>query len=478
MTAASLPFVAAYRPPAPVPHAAPLKPRQYIRALTDNPLTIWTQAQFEEPYVEIDGWLLGPRLIINDPDGIRHVLVDNEANYLRDDLQKRILTRTIGLGLFAAEGQAWRAQRRILAPLFAPRAVGGFLPAMAEAAAAGARRLADLPEGSVIDAAPLMSAIALDVLERTLFREGFGVPLAELSRHSNAFIEGAGGVSLLDLFRLPSWIPTLRALRAHRSRRFIGDMVDRMVAERRARLAAGAGGSGEGEIRDLLALLLDAADRETGIGLSDREVRDNVLTFIGAGHETTAGALAWTLLLLSGAPDVRAAVEAEIDSVLGTGPVTAETVADLVLTRATIEEAMRLYPSAPFLGRAAVKDDVIGGRPVKAGTIVMIVPWIIHRHQRLWSDPGLFDPGRFMPGRRDSIPRYAYLPFGAGPRVCIGSVFALQEAVIVLANALRDHRFDLVEGARIEPTQRITLRARYGIPMRVSRRRSSDRQVG
>ncbi|MEJ1158662.1 cytochrome P450 [Prosthecomicrobium sp. N25] len=460
--AAAAPF-ARYRPPAPEPLERPLGTLAFLRALTSNPLNVWTRQAYEEPFVDLPGNVIGPRLLVNDPEAIRRILVENEGNYLRDDLQLRILRRTIGLGLFTAEGAAWRAQRKVVAPLFSARAVSGFLPAMAAAAEAGIERLSASPDGTVLDVAEQMSTIALDVLERTLFRDGFRTPLAEVGRHSKRFVDGAGAVTILDVLGLPEWIPGLRLLRVRSDQRALSAMVDRMIAARRA---APPKPDGEGpETRDILSALLAAADRETGIGLSEREVRDNVLTFIGAGHETTGYALSWALFLLSGAPDVRAAAEAEADAVLGSDREAPAGIADLPLVRAVIEESMRLYPTAPFLSRVARQDDVIGGRPIRAGSLVLIVPWLLHRHRRLWSDPDVFDPGRFLPDRRESVPRFAYLPFGAGPRVCIGSAFALQEATLVLARILSRFRFDLAPGHVIEPVQRITLRPRGGMPM-------------
>jgi cytochrome P450 len=461
-------FVPHFRPPAPVPHEKPLGTLAFFRALTSNPLTIWMREHFEEPFIELPDNILGPRVVVNDPEAIRRILVENESNYVRDDLQLRILRRTIGLGLFTAEGAAWRAQRKAVAPLFTPRAVASFLPAMAEATEAGMARLETRRDGEIVDIATEMSTVALDVLERTLFREGFRTDLAEVSRHSKRFVEGAGVVTILDVLHAPEWIPGIRLWRVRRDQEALSAMVERMIEARRASVAAA--GDGE-EVRDILSALLTAANRETGIGLSDQEVRDNVLTFIGAGHETTAYTLAWALYLISQAEDVRVALEAEIDRVRPEGPIVAEDLGSLVLVKAVIEETLRLYPTAPFLSRVAREADTVGGRPIRAGDLVLMVPWILHRHRKLWSEPDLFDPGRFLPERRDQIPRFAYLPFGAGPRVCIGSAFALQEATLILARLLRDWRLDLAPGHRIEPVQRITLRPAGGMPMRLTRRR-------
>lgn len=471
MTAAPPAFVPSFRPPAPKPHPAPLGTLAFLRTLTHNPVEAWTEAHFTEAFVPMSANVLGERIVVNDPDAIRHILVDNEANFTRDGLQLRVLHRTIGRGIFSAEGPAWRSQRKAVAPLFTPRAAAAFLPAMAAAADAAVERLAAKAGGTAIDMAAEASFLALDVLARTLFRDGFGVPLETLGRDSGALVEGAGSVSILDVVHAPEWLPGLRMLRTWPARRRLARMVDTMLASRRAALARGEG-PGE-DAADILSVLLSAAGRDEGdrSGLSEQELKDNVITFVGAGHETTGNALAWAIYLLSQADDVRVAVEAEVDAVLGDGPMEAEALDRLTLVRAVVEETLRLYPTAPFLSREARADDVVAGRPVKAGTAVLIVPWLIHRHRKLWTDPEVFDPGRFLPGRRETIPRYAWLPFGAGPRVCVGAAFAMQEAVLVLAALIRAFRFALAPGHRVEPLQRITLRPAGGMPMIIERRR-------
>ena len=216
---------------------------------------------------------------------------------------------------------------------------------------------------------------------------------------------------------------------------------------------------------DLLTRLLDARDPQTGEALGEADIRANILTFIGAGHETTANALTWSLYLLSGDPAWRAEVEAEVDGWDEDGDV-----ASLARVRATLDEAMRLYPPAPSLSREAIGPDQLGEQYVPAGAIVIVAPWVLHRHRKLWDAPEVFDPGRFMPGRRESIDRFAYLPFGAGPRICIGMGFALQEATLMLATILRQWRLDLAPGHVVEPVQRVTLKPKGGLPMILRRR--------
>jgi cytochrome P450 len=199
-------------------------------------------------------------------------------------------------------------------------------------------------------------------------------------------------------------------------------------------------------------------------------VRTNIVTFIGAGHETTANALSWSLYLLSQDERARAHVEGEVDEVLGDGPIEPHHLERLVYTRAVIDEAIRLYPPAPYMSRTALEDDRIGDLEIPAGSMVVIAPYVLHRHRKLWDEPDAFRPERFLPENRKRIDRFAYLPFGAGPRVCIGASFSLQEAAIVLATIARSMRLDLIEGHEVAPVQRITLRPRGGLPMRLTQR--------
>lgn len=450
---------ALFRPPAPTPLARPPDLFAFLKSARTNPLTSWTAAHFEMPILAADG-VLGRVTVISDPAAIRHVLVDNAKGYRKDDLQRRVLAPGLGNGLLTADGDEWKAQRRALASLFTPRTVVGFAAPMKEATDRLVRRLRRRGEGRPVDAALEMTRVTLDVLERTIFTQGLARDPDALSGAITRYFEAIGPIDPLDVFGLPSWIPRIGRLRARPALRFFAEVVGELIDARKALLARG-----EPAPRDLLTLLLEAVDPETGRGLSDVEVRANVITFIGAGHETTANALAWSLFLLSQAPDIRARLEAEVDALSGEAALL--DLDSLPLTRAVVDEAMRLYPPVPFLSRAAVADDRVAGYRIPKGSLVMIAPYVLHRHKRLWTDPDAFDPDRFMPARRAEIDRFAYLPFGAGPRVCIASSFAVQEAVIVLAALARAVRLDLEPGHKVTPVHRVTLRPAGGLPMRV-----------
>ena len=453
-----------FRPPAPDPRRTPGDLFDFLKAARTNLLTTWMDQHFEEPVIAGEG-VLGRLTVVSDPAAIRHILVDNAANYRKDDLQLRVLAPGLGRGLLTAEGEEWRLQRRTLAPLFNPRTVTGFVPAMAEAAERLVRRWLRRREGRALDAAVEMTRVTLDVLERTIFTHGLARDPDALGRAITRYFEAVGPLDPLDVFGLPDWIPRIGRLRARPAIRFFEEVVRELVETRKALLA-----TGEKAPRDLLPLLLEPADPETGKGLTDAEVGANLVTFIGAGHETTANALSWSLYLVSQDAVARARIEREADEVLADGGVSAAKLEQLVFTRAVVEEAMRLYPPVPVLSRSAIGDDRIGDLKIPRRSIVTIPPYVLHRHRRLWQEPDAFWPERFLPERRSSIDRFAYLPFGAGPRVCIGASFSLQEATIVLATIVRHVRLDLVAGHRVSPLHRVTLRPQGGLPMVLTRR--------
>ncbi|MBE7197860.1 MAG: cytochrome P450, partial [Parafilimonas terrae] len=275
-----------------------------------------------------------------------------------------------------------------------------------------------------------------------------------------------GKLDPLDVLDMPDWIPRLGRLRNRPHLKFFEEAVDSMLARRRAALARDP----DGAPPDLLTLLLRATDPETGTSLSDVEIKANLVTFIIAGHETTSNALTFALYLLSQDSEARDRAEAEVDRAMPDGRLPQGYAEALPFTRAVIDEAMRLYPPAATISRQAAGPDRLGGLPIRAGTTVVVAPWVLHRHKLLWDDPTSFVPERFLPGNRGSIDRFAYLPFGAGPRVCIGASFALQEAVAVLATVTRGFRLTLAPGHEVMPVQRVALRSRGGMPMAVRRR--------
>jgi cytochrome P450 len=451
------------RPPAPRPLDAPLGPFSTMRALRRNPIETWTKAHFELPIL-IGPTILGTIAVLNDPVAIRRVFIDNAANYRKDALQKRVLGPSLSEGLLEAEGDDWRFQRRTLAPLFTPKTVNSFARAIAAAAEDLVARWLRLPEEQIIDVRPEMARVTLDVLGRTIFSEGLGQDVDQFVAATAGYFATFGRLDIFDLLDLPEWLPRLSKLGHSSAESFLASVVETIIARRKRLLAKDKARAP----RDLLTLLFEAQDPQTGAGLSDTEVKANILTFIGAGHETTANALTWSLFLISQSEEWRARLAAEASAVLS-GPIE-EYATRLLETRAVIEEAMRLYPPVASMSRQAIGPDDLAGKRIRKGNLVMVSQWVLHRHHVLWEKPDCFDPRRFLPGSREKIDRFAYLPFGAGPRVCIGAFFSLQEAAIILAYIMRFFSLELKKNHVVKPVQRITLKPDGGLPMILRRR--------
>ncbi len=451
----------AFRPPAPTPRDAPLGPLGMIRVLRRNPIESWTRLHFERPILTGTS-LLGEGAFVSDPAAIRRIFLDNAENYAKDDLQRRVLGPGLGKGLLITEGETWKAQRRALAPLFTPKTVASFTQSMAQASDVLVARWRRRRDGRPLDIQMEMWRLTLDILGRTIFSDGLGRDPKEFVTALGRYFETIGRLDIADLLDFPDWVPRVNRMRSQPALDFFAEVVDSLIARRRALIAENPTAAP----RDLLTLLLEAQDPQTGTGLSEVEVQANIVTFIGAGHETTANALTWSLYLLSNAPEWQERLAAEADAVLDEPDLRVDA---LVATRAVVEEAMRLYPPVASLSRVALGPDDLAGRRIRKGALVLVAPWVLHRHRRLWDEPELFDPRRFLPGRREAIDRFAYLPFGAGPRVCIGAAFALQEAVIALAKMMQAFRVEPAPGV-VEPVQRITLRPRGGMPLILRRR--------
>jgi cytochrome P450 len=437
-----------------------------LLALQRNPIEVWWEGDFERP-VSIGQTIFGLRGATHDPAAVRRIFLDNAANYRKDDLQLRILRPGLGNGLLTAEGEEWRVQRRALAPLFSPRQTAEFAPAVHRVGRAAVERLSRRRDGAVADVGALMSRLTLEVLEQTLFSQGLGLEPSAFQRAVSSYFETIGRIDPLDLLGAPDFVPRLRRRRGRAALEFFDSAVDAIIEKRRALLSQGAEAP-----RDLLTLLMSAKDPENGRAIAEADVRANIVTFINAGHETTANALTWTLFLLSQSPEWRERAEADADQAFDADQSVATERCEIL--RAVFEEALRLYPPAAMLARQAIADDQLAGVHIPAGAVITISPYVLHRRKGLWDHPDAFDPSRFLGERRDRIDRFAYIPFGAGPRVCIGMAFAMQEGIILLAHFLRAFRFELVEGHQVMPMQRVTLRPRNGMKMHVKSRFSVE----
>jgi cytochrome P450 len=443
-----------------VPAPGPLQTLSILRRTVRNPMESWPPEVYAEGLVRTV-FIGRTTFFVSDPDLIQQVLVDDADKLEKAEPMRRALEPALGQGILTAEGQRWRLQRRTAAPVFRPNHVNSFIPAMIEAARRTRDRWAAMPSGAPLEANSEMMHLTFEIIMETMLSGAGDVDTAAVERSMSDFLESTSWAIALSALRAPLWMPFPGKIRAERGQDYLRVFTARRVAERRA----------SGERRDdLLSLMLDAKDPETGEGLSEPDIVDNILTFIGAGHETTALALTWTFFLLSRHPDIEARVLEEIRAVTGGAPLEAGQVANLTYTRQVIQESMRVYPPVAMVVRQAVEAFELGGEQVKPGDNVFVPIYAVHHHKALWSDPEVFDPERFAPDAVRGRHRWSYLPFGAGPRICIGMGFALLEAVAILGTLLPAVHLHADPDFRPTPKLRVTMRPAEGMPMTVAPR--------
>lgn len=429
-------------PPRPVPAPHDMSTFGRMRAIRESGLVNWGEKDYQED-VLIGRFLGHSTFTLNTPATIRHVLIDNYENYVRTPPGIRVLQPILGEGLLLAEGKTWKHQRRTLAPAFTPRAVTTLVPHMraviAETLDEFSRR-----QNTPIDMRETMQRMTLEIAGRTMFSFG-------MSEHGptlrNFVIEYAARLArphLWDLL-LPLGWPSPQDIQRRFFRRRWTRFVRALIAERRAVSRA------DQAPRDLFDLMVAARDPETGEAFNDDNLIDQVATMILAGHETTATALFWALYLLAQAPAIQDEVASEVAAARAGGEIDPD---KLRFTRAVLDETMRLYPPAYLIARCASGPDVIDGRPVRKGDVVFIAPWLLHRHRKLWRNPDAFVPQRFLDGPPPD--RFAYLPFGVGPRICIGAHFALVEATLALADIIGSFHVELIDTAPVIPVGVVT----------------------
>jgi cytochrome P450 len=447
-------------------HLTPLQIWRLLRQVRDSSITSFPSEAFGADVLEFR--LLWQRFfIVNDPRAIKHVVLDNAGNYIGADIGRRLLEPGLGRGLLTSEGTRWRRLRRILAPAFDPRHIAGYAPIMADGASKLMDKWDSLPLGTEIDAAATMMEVTLETISKTMFSCDSDEVLRS-AQGAVALYQSSVRPGLLDLIGAPDWLTTLA--NPNRGRGILSDfteMVDRMISAR--------ADNSRTHPSDLLGRLISARDEETGCAMTPHEVRDQVMTIFMSGHDTTALALTWTLYLLSQHPDVENKLHNEVDLVLHGRIACYDDLVQLRYTRQVISESIRLYPPLHTLTRQAVGDDEILSNRIPAGSVVMISPWLLHRKARLWDGPERFDPDRFSPERSAARDRFAYIPFGIGPRTCIGKEFAIVEAMLVLATIAQRYCLRLRPGHPVEPQALISLRPRYGMPMSLHMRRQAGR---
>lgn len=401
---------------------------------------------------------------INHPDGAKRILQDNNRNYNKDVVDYILLRYFLGEGLLTSDGDSWLRQRRLMQPAFHHQRIAGFASLMTVEAQATLAEWESLRRsGEALDLSAAMIRLTLRIVCRALFSTDIE---QETNIIGTAFTELNRRITRYSYFPFPPLsVPTPGNRKIAASANTLQRVVDTIIAHRRQDHA---------EHDDLLSMLLHAQDADTGEHMSDEQLRDEVTTLLLAGHETTSNALSWTWYLLGQHPDVEAKLHAELDSVLGGRLPTMDDLERLPYNRMVIEESLRLYPPAWLISRNAIAEDEICGYRIPAHAYVLLSPYTVHRHLDFWEHPDTFDPERFTPERSAARPRYAYFPFGGGPRQCIGNTFALTEAQLILATIAQRYRLALVPGHEVSTEALITLRPRNGILATIQQRKNGD----
>jgi cytochrome P450 len=442
--------------PAPVPRQRRLTFFEFVRALRESAIESFAQEAYEQDILERK--MFGRRLfLVNDPVAIKRVLIDNAANYRKTEITRRILEPGLGKGLITSEGETWRQHRRAMSPAFDHRSVAAYTPVMTGAAEELLAEWETVPAKTGIDVSTAMMEVTLNIISRTMFSSDSDDIVTIMGRSAGRY-QAEMRPNIMDMLGWPRWLAALP--RRNVAQRTLGEfdqVIDRLIDERTR--------NPDAYPKDLLARLVAARDEQTGGSMTAQEVRDHVITIFLAGHETTAMAMTWTWFLLSQHPVEEARLHGELDSVLRGNPPTHEDLNKLTYTRMVVEESMRIYPPVHTMARAAIGEDTLVGRRIPKGSTVMIAPWLLHRHVKLWENPARFDPERFSPERSAARARFSYLPFGGGKRICIGAAFALAEATVLLATLAQRYTLRVVPGHPVEPQGLITLRARHGMKM-------------
>jgi len=398
--------------------------------------------------------------LLNHPDGVKHVLQSHHHHYSKQVYALTILKALLGEGLLTNEGASWLRQRRLMQPAFHRKQLNALSTVMTDATCAMLERWQSITQhGEILD-------VAQEMMRLTLRNVGLALLSRDLSDDIDLLGQAFATYRTLLMQYLyapfpPLGVPTPRNRRLQATIHVLDSVIEGIIRERREQNT---------DTGDLLSMLLQARDEETGEGMVDRQVRDEVMTLLLAGHETTATALTWTWYLLSQHPEVEHRLHTELDEVLAGQPPAVEHLPRLPYTRMVLEETLRLYPPTFSLSRKALVDDEIGGYTLPAKSTILLCPYTTHRHPAFWENPEVFNPERFRPERAAGRPYFAYFPFGGGPRQCIGNNFALMEAQLILATVAQRYRLRLVSGRKVKPEVMLTIRPRHGLPVTLQQR--------
>src|SRR5664279_4801095 len=418
-----------------------------------NFLAMWEEDTFE---LEFSGAQIFMRqtFLCNSPDSVQFVFSQKNSSFERKAPQMRFaLAPLLGDGLFVSDGETWRKRRRIVAPIVHVSRLAKFAPIMVEAAVEVQDRWAKA-EGATVDILVESATLTAELFCRKLGHDYAHQIVDGFSEYQRVI----GQIDLPSLLGLPDWFPRWQNRAIHKSVKSIHGVLSKVIESSRAQ---------SGDDSSVISQLLNARDEETGEPLDPEALRNETAVLFMAGHETTANSLTWVWYLLSQVPAVEARLHAELDSVLGGRSPTLADVPKLVYTRAIFDEALRLYPPVPILPREAVHEEMYRNVRIPKGSLIFVVPWLLHRHKKLWDKPDHFIPERFLPENSGSISKFAYIPFSIGPRICAGMSFGLTEAILCLATLAQKFKLRLQPGYVVNPVCRLTLRPEGGMPMTI-----------
>ncbi|MBI3837735.1 MAG: cytochrome P450 [Planctomycetia bacterium] len=432
--------------------------RGCLRQVQRDPLGLYHGAWREHgDYVRLRAFPGFYFYLLAHPDAIEHVLHANHKNYRKPDSANHSIGLLAGNGIIVSEGEFWRKQRRLMQPAFLRHQVVKLSSHMVESTDAFIRQWEQAEDGRTLDIVPEMMQLALRIASTSLFSTDISGDADAIGR---AYRTAFGYVSLKMNGRLmfsPLWMPTRRNRRFRQAKALLDGVVLTLIARRRHEPAK----------NDVLDLLLAAQDEESGKGMTDEQLKDEALTLLTAGHETTGAALSWAWYLLATHPDVQHALHEQVSSHLQGRSPTAEDLSSMPLATAVFEETMRLYPPAWGIPRETIDEDEICGYPIPAKATIILMQDIVHRHPDFWTEPDKFDPQRFLPPHNAGRPKFAYFPFGGGPRICIGNHFAMLEGPLALAALTQRFQFTLVPNQAIVPDATFTLRPKQGVYLTV-----------
>jgi cytochrome P450 len=451
-------------PPFPPRRSGALPVMALLKAARRNLLEIWSDTAFELEFFSVK--LLSRRVYVcNSPDTVQQVLVGQNDIFQRKSPQMRNALRPLlGDGLFISDGETWKQRRKLIAPVVHASHLDRFAPTMVDTAEELAQRLAASPQPVRIEMLAEMASLTAEIICRTIFGRNLGRDDArQIVESFSEYQRAVGQTDVMSLLGLPEWLPRLRGMGLGRPTRRIHAVLDRILQSYEDDPA---------ELdQSMLRLLMRRSDSSLHSALTREQLRNEALVLFMAGHETTANSLTWTWYLLSQAPWAEERLAAELDSVLGDRLPSLDDVPRLVYTRAVFEEALRLYPPVPVLSREAGRGGEVRRRPIPPGSLMLVVPWLLHRHRKLWDRPDHFMPERFLPENAAGRSKFAYVPFSIGPRNCAGAAFGLTEGVLCLATLARRFRFTLARPDPVMPVCRLTLRPNGGLPMMAHARR-------